>query len=243
MDGSEATVRVDGRQLRWDRHKAERRRQILDAAVAVVERNVPGAEVHVRQIAAEAGIGRSVVYRHFADRADLDRAVQAHVLAGLRDRLVPEVTLTGNVEQIIGRIVSAYVDWSAEHPALHRVAERDLDGADRPSELQAVVKEIADQIAELITLGAAVLDVELSDDESAALDPLIFGLVGLVMGAVRRWLRREVREPAPAALAAVLSRSIWFAIDGHLRAHHLELDPAMPLDDLITGALADGSGS
>lgn len=240
MDGSEdegGSARPDGRQLRWDRHNAERRRQVLDAAVAVIERGNPGEEVHVRQIAAEAGIGRSVLYRHFADRADLDRAVQAHVLADLRDRLVPEVTLSGSVEQIILRIVSAYVDWAATHPALHRVAERDLGEEGRPSELDQVIKEIADQVGNVITLGAAVLGAELTDEDAAALDPLVFGLVGLVFGAVRRWLWGADREPAPEVLARFLAQSIWFAIDGHARERGLVLDPTVPLDDLIAAAL------
>ncbi|WP_310963245.1 TetR/AcrR family transcriptional regulator [Nocardioides terrisoli] len=229
--------RPDGRQSRWEEHNLERRRQILDAAVVVIEREPVGAEVHVRQIADEAGIGRSVIYRHFADRADLDRAVQAHVLAGLRDRLVPQVTLSGTAEEIILRIVGAYVDWAADHPALHRLSERELGGQGEASSLEVVVKEIADQIGEVITMAAAVFGLELSDDDRAALDPLVFGLVGLVFGAVRRWLWRRDRDPAPRALAALLAQSIWFAIDGHARARGLELDPDVPLEDLIARAL------
>ena len=72
----------DGRQARWDKHNQERRQVILDAAIAVVEAGEPGAEFHVQQIADRAGLSRTVVYRHFADRADLDQAIQAEMSRG-----------------------------------------------------------------------------------------------------------------------------------------------------------------
>ena len=78
--------RPDGRQARWDRHNQERRQRILDAAIAVVESGEPGAEVHVQQIAEQAGLSRTVVYRHFADRSDLDRAVQTAIVDDLYRR-------------------------------------------------------------------------------------------------------------------------------------------------------------
>ena len=65
--------RRDGRQARWERHNQQRRRQIIDAAIEVIEEAGPGGELHVQQIATRAGVNRTVVYRYFEDRADLDR--------------------------------------------------------------------------------------------------------------------------------------------------------------------------
>ena len=106
----------DGRQARWDKHNQERRQVILDAAIAVIETAEPGAEFHVHQIAEQAGLNRSVVYRHFADRADLDHAILVEIVEGVMDRLLPALTLDGTVREIIHRIVFAYVDWAAAHP-------------------------------------------------------------------------------------------------------------------------------
>lgn len=224
--------RVDGRNLRWDRHRAERRTHILQAAVAVIEECPPGTEVNVRQIAERAGVGRPVIYRHFADRADLDRAIQGHVLTRLRDELVPAVELSGSVDEIIRRIVSRYVGWAAAHPSLHELGLR--EPADlRASELYRVVKPLADMLAGLFTVGAELLDVELSEDDAAALDLLVFGLVGEVFGAVRLWLGRPTREPAPDVLAELLAQTIWFQVDGHARLRGLELDPTVPVEELF----------
>ncbi|HET8560690.1 MAG TPA: TetR/AcrR family transcriptional regulator [Marmoricola sp.] len=231
----------DGRKARWEEHNTARRRQIIEAAVALVEEQPPGTEVHVRQIAERAGVGRPVVYRYFADRADLDRAVQDHVLELLRDAVAAEVGLTGTIEQIILRIVSGYVRWAASHPALHRLAEQDRSGPGEVGALELVIKQIVDLVAELFTSAIELLHVELDEDDLATLDPLIFGLVGQVFGAVRRWLWRAERAPSADVLAGALARAIWHEVSGLAADRGVRLDPQMPLDELLLGALAEPS--
>ena len=64
-----------------------------------------------------------------------------------------------------------------------------------------------------------------------------FGIVGQAVGTVRFWLARDVREPAVDVLAAHLTRSVWFQIDGHARDRGVELDPSTPIEDLILAAV------
>ena len=173
--------RTDGRQARWDKHNLERRETILSAAIAVIEGEQPGAEVHVQQIAERAGLSRTVVYRHFNDRADLDRAVQTEILEELWGQLLPSVTLDGTIPQIVERIVATYVGWAVAHPALHKLAEQDTT-RDGTGPLQQGIERIAEQVATLIVTAVDALQVEVSDEERAAIDPLVFGLVGAVFG-------------------------------------------------------------
>lgn len=231
------TSAPDGRDERWAAHREERRAHILDAAIAVIERTPEGEEIHVRQIAQEAGLGRAVVYRHFADKADLDRAVQQRILELLMQRLVPEFELSGTIEQIIERIVHAYVAWADEHPALHRIGAAESQDAERLSNVLQTTKQIGDLITSLVTTGASLLDVELSEQDRQLLEPLVFGIVGQAVGTVRFWLAREVRQPSVEVLAAHLTRSVWFQIDGHARDRGVVLDPKASLDALILAAL------
>jgi AcrR family transcriptional regulator len=227
----------DGRDERWAAHREERRAQILDAAIAVIERTPEGEEIHVRSIAGEAGLGRAVLYRHFADKADLDRAIQRRILQMLMDALVPEFALSGTIEQIIERIVHAYVDWAAAHPALHRIGAAESQDAERLGDVLQTTQQIGGLIAMLVTSGASLLEVELTDQDRQILDPLVFGIVGQAVGTVRFWLAREVREPSVEVLAAHLARSVWFQIDGHARDRGVVLDPQTSLDDLILGSV------
>jgi len=227
----------DGRDERWAAHREERRAQILDAAIAVIERTPEGDEIHVRQIAQEAGLGRAVLYRHFADKADLDREVQRRILEMLMDTLVPEFELSGTIDQIIKRIVSAYVSWADAHPALHRIGAAESQDADRLSDVLQTTQQIGGLITMLVTSGANLLEVTLSDEDRQILDPLVFGIVGQAVGTVRFWLARETREPSVEVLAAHLARSVWFQIDGHARDRGIVIDPETSLDELILAAV------
>src|ERR1700737_4405339 len=60
-----ATSRLPGRE--------QRRRQIIDAAIAAIEESGPAALTG--QIADKAGLARTHFYRHFASKEDLDLAV------------------------------------------------------------------------------------------------------------------------------------------------------------------------
>lgn len=226
----------DGRQARWDKHNQARRAQILDAALAVIGAGAPGEEFHVHQIAQQAGLNRTVVYRHFNDRADLDRAIREHILDDLSAGLIPEVTLDGTVNQIIRRIITAYVDWVVAHPAAHAFASQEsgpvVQGTDR----------IAGAVTDILQLAITLLGAELDDDEQALVDPLAHGLVGAVFGTVRRWVSREPRQPTGRALVDLLSQSVWNLLDGHARRLGLSIDPDSPLVDLLPAA-AEGPAS
>jgi AcrR family transcriptional regulator len=221
--------RPDGRQARWDKHNQERRQVILDAAIAVVEAGEPGAEFHVHQIAEQAGLNRSVVYRHFTDRADLDHAILVEIVEGVMDRLLPALTLDGTVREIIHRIVSAYVDWAAAHPALHRLVDHAAIGG----ALEQGLDRVASVIVEVLETAIQMLGLELDEDDAAAIDPLAYALVGAAFSAVRRWVAREPRRPGAAELAALLSDTVWLVLDGHARRLGAEIDPDLPLEELL----------
>ncbi|MCL8027360.1 TetR/AcrR family transcriptional regulator [Nocardioides bruguierae] len=240
-------ARRDGRRDRWDAHKAERREHVLAAAVAVIEESEAGAEVPVSAIAARAGLSRTVLYRHFADRADLDTAVQAHIVQQLFDELLPAVTLEGSIGDIIERIVATYVAWSAAHPSLHRMIESDL-GPGGGAVTQGT-EVVAGQVLALIVAALQLLGAEITEDDAAVLDPLTHGLVGAVVAAVRRWLALPERRPDAVLLAETVTDSVWYLLDGHARALGVELDRDQPLADLFedpappTAPAADGAGS
>jgi AcrR family transcriptional regulator len=222
----------DGRQRRWDQHKAERRRVVLAAALEVIEEAGPGEDVHVQQIADRAGLSRTVLYRHFADRADLDRAIQGEIVDLVWGEIVPVLSLDGTPVEVIRRIVAAYTGWAIEHPALHRFAELDVPG-DGPSPLSRMVGQVATQVESLITVGAELLEVPLDDDLRNALDPLVFGLVGAAMGAVRRWVSRPGPVPAPDVFIDLVTQSIWLQIAGMAAARGAVIDPDRPLQELF----------
>jgi len=222
----------DGRQARWAQHNRARRQVIIDAAVDVIGDSTPGEEVHVQQIADRAGLSRTVLYRHFGDRSDLDRAVQHDIVDRLRGELIPALSLQGTPTEIVRRVVAAYVGWAVENQALHRFVEREVGGEGR-SVFDEAVEEIAGQIEGLIVVVVDTMASELDRATQDALDPLVFGVVGTALGAVRRWLSRAVLAPPLEEFVDLLSEAVWNAIAGLARARGMVLDPNLPVDRLF----------
>ena len=70
-------------------NKAETRTKILDATWRLLVDAPVGTEVHMRDIAKEAGVSRQALYLHFESRTDLMIATVAYVdeIKGLAERL------------------------------------------------------------------------------------------------------------------------------------------------------------
>lgn len=223
---------LDGRQLRWADHNEERRLHVLEAAIALIEEQPLGGELKVQQIAERAGLVRTVVYRLFSNRVDLNRAVQLHIVGMIRERLDSTMVLSGSIEEIVRGVVGGYVDWVADHPNLHEMAQRAL-GDGLPGELDRAADQLGSDISALFQAGAALLGHELDADQQDTLDVLSVGLVGQVRGSVNQWVRRRPERAVSArALTGMLSRWIWYQIDGQAREVGVVLDPTVPVDTL-----------
>jgi AcrR family transcriptional regulator len=222
---------LDGRQLRWADHNEGRRLVVLRAAIELLEEQPIGTELRVQQIADRAGLVRTVVYRLFSNRVDLYRAVQLHIVGMIRENLDRNMVLSGSIEQIIRSIVGGYVGWVDEHPQLLDMAQRALgDGV--PGELDRATDSMAADISSLFQAGATLLGHDLDDDQLNTLDLLVVGILGQVRGSVNQWVRRPERSVGPAGLTKMLSRWIWYQIDGQAREIGVELDPKVPVDSL-----------
>lgn len=221
---------LDGRAVRWQQHNDERRRRIVEAAIELTEQ--AGRDVTLQEIGERAGLSRSVVYRHFADRRELDLAVQARVLEGLWSELLPTLELRGSVRETIERVIGAYVGWAVDHPVLHRLADYDTAG-DGSGPLQQGFDLLAGRISEVVVGAFELLGATLSDTDRAAADPLIYGLVGMVFGTVRRWVHTGERVPDAEHMTALLTEAVWALLESRGRAYGIEIDPDRPLAELL----------
>jgi len=214
---------VDGRSTRWDAHKAQRRVEVLDAAVAAIEQDGPG--VGVKQIAERVGVPRPVVYRHFKDRADLDEQIRQRIIESLMAELDPTLRPDGTPIQAIRRAVVAYLDWIEQHPRLHAF----LGAPSVGSRIVAGTKAaIASQAAELFAIA-----LKMSGKDTNLAPSIATGIVGFVDASVNRWLADKRRTLTTAQLAQFLTCSIWAILDGNLKALGVEIDPDVPVGQLL----------
>lgn len=223
---------TDGRKRRWQEHNAARRQSVIDAAIVVLNRDLaPGDELSVQQIADEASVHRTVLYRYFEDRVDLDLAIQREICLRAGEVLLSSITLEGTIQEITHRVVGAYVTWATDNLALMRFVENQVNGStERP--LDDAIGEFAEQIELLIGGILALLDAPVTDDDRDGLTPWVFMLVGGVMAAVRSWSSRaELRPPTPAFID-LLAEVTWLQIVGLATSRNIEV-PDVPVEQLL----------
>ena len=221
----------DGRRLRWLAHNQARRRVIIDAAIRVLERSEPGEDIQVQLIAEEAGLARTVLYRHFHDRVDLDLAVQQQICKDLGKVLIPTLSFDGTPIVIIRRIITAVVGWATEHPTLFWFIELELPGPG-PHPLAVATEAVAEQIESLMNTVVQFHGMELSAEDRTGLDPWVFGLIGQVFASIRRWSSRLETSPKAEHLVNMLAESIWLQIDGMSQARGIDV-PNVSLAELM----------
>ncbi|QNG20378.1 TetR/AcrR family transcriptional regulator [Rhodococcus triatomae] len=186
-----------------------------------------GPDVGVATVADRAGVPRSVVYRIFADRGDLDEQLRVRIIERLMEQLSPTLTPQGTIQEAIARAVSAYMRWIVEHPRLHQFL-----GTGSPSRRTTgsrVVTGTKTAIALHLTGLLEEVLVHLGGDGDAA-EPLAFGIIGLVDVSVNRWITHPTVDSPE--LSAFLEVSIWQVLYANLRRMGIDLDPATPISDL-----------
>ncbi|GAA3772918.1 TetR/AcrR family transcriptional regulator [Streptomyces chiangmaiensis] len=184
-DGEQSVPPVPGRRLR----RAERRKQILDAATRAFARTGYGA-TGLDDIAAEAGISRVILYRHFESKADLYRAALDRACT----RLVDAVGDDNFTDDSIPALVEAAAEDPDGFRLLFRYAAREPEFRDMTDALTTASRDVTyRQLAKLIS------DPHWTD-WAARLIPTV------TTEAVIAWL--DAGQPAPDQAAARIAQAV-----------------------------------
>jgi AcrR family transcriptional regulator len=210
----EPPVKPTDRQLR----RAARRADMVQAAIEAVRRHGPA--VSVAQIAESAGITKPVLYRHFDDRADLQRAVGREAAQMLMNRMAPALDGDAGSADLIRAVIDAFLAGIEDEPELWRfVVHHPIERAPGAE----VVDDAREQIARLLAtlIGDRLRGLGL---DSGGAEAWAQGLVGMVQSAGDWWLER--RTMSRGALTDYLTTLIWGGVSGVLG---MPGDPPVPL--------------
>ncbi len=215
----------DGRSTRWDPHRRERRLSIINAAIAAVEEY--GPDVLTAQIAEQAGVPRTHVYRHFDGKPALDLAVTTHVANQIGESIRAGLASGGTAMRIIGGAIDQHLSWVEDHPNLYRfLAQHSYRvRTDRLGSAGDAKAAIAAELTALISRYMTALGI---DTEPA--ERVIVGVVGLVDATAAWWLGRA--DPPRAIVANELTEQVWLLLDRTTRQLGLVLDPNQPLPEI-----------
>lgn len=79
-------------------------------------------ELDLREVAREAGVTPTSIYRHFPDKSALMSALAAEGTSRLRARLQDARGVSGHTKAMSDEVSLAYVRFAQKHPALFRLA-------------------------------------------------------------------------------------------------------------------------
>ena len=203
------TATRDRRDSRWDEHRRARRAQLVDAAVTAVGRH--GAGVGMDEIAAEAGTSKTVVYRHFADRAELHVAVCNRVASQLLPKLRSAIESTPQPRQMVAAAIETYLAFLEADPELYRFVVHP-PGMDRagPDPIGSLSDLVGEQAAAAVSVA-----LQQAGRDPAAAKPWGHGVVGMVRSAADWWLSAD-RPMIRSELAAHLTELAWAGLSGVL---------------------------
>ena len=192
----------DRRRSRWTAHRVARRDELIDAAVRAIKRH--GAAVGMDVIAADAGTSKPVIYRYFADKTDLHRAVTERVVGTIIATL-REATAGGpGPQELIHAGVEAYLALLEQSPELYRFVVRHpelgtSDGGEPTTFSEVIADLLAAQLAEpLRTAGF----------DPAYAHPWGEAIVGFISSASLWWLDHP-QAMTRTHLADYLAALLW----------------------------------
>lgn len=226
---------MTGREARWERHNSSRQKRIVEAAVALLDEAEPGADVSVQTIAKRAGLAKSVVYRQFEGRDDLDQRIRSYLLEDFVTTLSDQLDIShGSINGIVARTIRAVLDWMTDYPRRYEFMRAGPTAEDPAGDAITTVKgRVERRVRAILEPITEILGIDYSPFESVT-----YATVTMVEGTLSRW----VRDPEPARdrvqIVGDLASYVWYILDGAGRSVGVALDP----DDELMAALAEMSG-
>ena len=204
---------TDGRSTRWSGHREARRAELVEAAVAAIDRLGPTAGIE--DIAGAAGVSKPVLYRYFTDKADLHTAVGAYGAQELLGRLVPAFDGERPLRERVEVGCEAYLATIEEHAGVFMLLVQNRVTGD--------VDPLADGKAAIAAALARVMGDTLRGFgvDAGGAEPWAHGLVGLGLSTGEWWLTR--RTMTRSAVATYLSSFVWHALEGVCQSYGVTL--------------------
>src|SRR3954469_2615897 len=205
--GASAPPRREGgpptaRRSRWTEHRRARREELVTAAVEAVRR--AGPDFAVDDVARQARVSKTVIYRYFSDKDELIDAVLDRISGTvLLPRLLGELAADRAEDRDrLHAVIAAFVALIEEEPALYRFAYAHAGRSGRKDLVAATEREIAEALGVLV-------GERLADAGRPVVPALTwaYGVVGMVQLTAHWW--SGTRSVPAADLVEQLTELAW----------------------------------
>jgi AcrR family transcriptional regulator len=202
---TKAKRRTRGQEV--EARRSDRRRELLDAAIRAIRRN--GPRVSMREMAAEAGVTKPILYRHFGAKGGLYHAIAERYATELLEEIRSVLGRDLPAQSLLVAALDAYLGFLERETEVHRfLMERALP--ERPETGQAFVTGFRGQVAE--ELERALRDRVTPSGREEAVGPWAHALVGMAESAGEWWLHQD--RISREELVDYLARLLWTGFSG-----------------------------
>ncbi|MFL6204639.1 MAG: TetR family transcriptional regulator [Acidimicrobiales bacterium] len=197
--------RTPGDAIGRDDRRAERRSQLLDAAVGAIRAIGPG--VTMEQLAKAGGVTKPILYRHFGDRDGLIRAIAQRFSTDLLTTVTTPLTADSDARELLRSTVDSYVAFIERDPNLYRfMMQQKPERGDELASMGSLIDLIARQVAQV-----AGERLRAAGRDSGAAVPWAYGIIGLVHQAGDWWV--DDQTMTRETLVGYLVSLLWDGLD------------------------------
>ncbi len=191
---------TDGRHTRWDEHRITRKRELIEHALRAIRKH--GAAVGMEEIAAQAGTSKTVIYRHFGDRAGLYAAVVANVHDYIHEGLEAALQLSdpGDLPVLAHDLADAYLGLVERDPEIYRfvLSPPTPEAAARVDPYGGLLEIMGDHISTAIANHLVA-----NGQPSTAAHTWGNGLVGFIRAVADNWVATGQTKPRAQLVAEI----------------------------------------
>jgi AcrR family transcriptional regulator len=202
-------VPSDGRSLRWEAHRTERRGDLIKAARRAV--HTLGAGASMEEIAAASGTSKSVYYRYFGDKAGLQQAMGEVVLSQMQDKILAAGRTAESPRAGLQAMVSAYLQMAQTSPNVYAfVTAGEATGTAGPR----FAESLTSFFEAITTMMDRAMRAYLDGGSPAPKLGVAAGFwptaaLGMVRAAGERWLAAEPGPNKPTEAEMTRQITVW----------------------------------
>jgi AcrR family transcriptional regulator len=136
----------------------DRRRALLEAADRVIQRAGPAASM--AEIAAEAGISKPILYRHFGDKSGLYQALAERHTRKLIEGIRTEFSRTDSVRARTQSTIDTYLATISANLHLYRflMHRASAEDAATHSAMSTMIRDVSQELAEVMIAEGRLVD-------------------------------------------------------------------------------------
>lgn len=175
-----------------------------------------------------AGVSKPVLYRYFADKAELWQAVGERVAQVVVEAVAPAIATVAAERDLVSYTVDAYLATIEAQPDLYKFVVHSSGAPRMPHIIASSAQQIASELARVI--GDRLRDMGL---DSGGAEPWAYGIVGMVQ-TIGDWWITHSRPISRKALTEYVTTLLWDGLSGiraaadlpaGLAAHRIGLRP------------------